>query len=74
MKAPYLQCHKYFHAISIAEMLSMMPSIDSGISTLDLSLQYSLRDLKELKKNLKYDIAFWYCQSDVVMANRENGG
>ena len=36
-----------------------------GTSTLDLNLEYSLRDLNELKKNLKYDIAFWYCQSDV---------
>jgi leucine-rich repeat kinase 2 len=48
LKAPYLQCHKYFHAISIQEMLSMMP-ID-GLSSLDLSLEYSLRDLKEIKK------------------------
>lgn len=63
LKAPYLQCHKYFHAISISEMMAMMP-ID-GTSTLDLNLEYSLRDLKELKKQLKYDILFWYCQADV---------
>ena len=63
LKAPYLQCHKYFHAISIQEMMSMMP-ID-GVSNLDINLEYSLRDLKELKKNLKYDIAFWYVQNDV---------
>lgn len=74
LKAPYLQCHKYFHAISISEMMTMMP-ID-GTSVLDLNLEYSLRDLKELKKQLKYDILFWYCQADVFTkaseANRVN--
>ncbi len=68
-KAPYLQCHKNFHAISIQEMMSMMP-ID-GASTLDLNLEYSLRDLKQMKKNLKYDIAFWYCHHD-IFADAEN--
>ena len=45
-------------------MMQVMP-ID-GASTLDLNLEYSLRDLKQLKKNLKYDIAFWYCHKDVT--------
>ncbi len=70
LKAPYLQCHKYFHAISISEMLAVMPI--AGTSTLDLSLEYSLRDLTELKKNLKYDIMFWYCQADVASKPNEN--
>ena len=61
-KAPFLQCNKYFHAISIQEMLTVMPV--EGVSSLDLNLEYSLRDLKQLKKNLKYDIAFWFCHKD----------
>ena len=35
-----------------------------GTTSLDLNLGQSLRDLKQLKKNLKYDIAFWYCDKD----------
>ncbi len=35
-----------------------------GTSSLDINLGQSLRDLRALKKNLKYDIAFWYCQAD----------
>ena len=45
-------------------MMSVMPV--EGTSTLDLNLGHSLRDLKEMKKNLKYDIAFWYCGKDVA--------
>lgn len=59
-KAPFLHCNKYFHATSIQEMQSIMPC--EGNSTVNLS--HSLRDLRMLKKNLKYDIAFWYCQAD----------
>ena len=62
-KAPFLQCNKYFHAISIQEMLAVMP-IDNTAS-LDLNLEYSLRDLKRLKRVLKYDIVFWYCHKDL---------
>lgn len=60
--APFLQCSKYFHAVSIEEMMSIMP-ID-GISNLDMNLEYSLRDLKRIKSKLKYDISFWYCEND----------
>ncbi|CAF0816500.1 unnamed protein product [Brachionus calyciflorus] len=66
-KAPFLQCNKYFHAISIQEMMSVMP-ID-GLSNLDMNLEYSLRDLKKIKTKLKYDIAFWYCDKDVQPNN-----
>jgi hypothetical protein len=44
-------------------MLSIMPI--EGASTLDLHLQYSLRDLAQLKNTFKYDITFWYCEDDV---------
>ncbi|RNA26409.1 putative serine threonine- kinase pats1, partial [Brachionus plicatilis] len=60
--APFLQCSKYFHAVSIQEMMAVMP-ID-GISNLDMNLEYSLRDLKRIKSKLKYDISFWYCEND----------
>ncbi len=63
LKAPYIQCHKFFHAISIQEMLSIMP-VD-GVSNMDLNIEYSLRDLKKLKTNMKYDVMFWFCQTDV---------
>ena len=64
-KAPFLQCNQYFHAISVQEMLAVMPlSTIDGPSNLDLNLEYSLRDLKQIKKNLKYDITFWYCHLD----------
>ncbi len=63
LKAPFVQCQKFFHVISIQEMLSMMPI--EGLTNIDMNLEYSLRDLKKLKSDTKYDIAFWYCQSDV---------
>lgn len=63
LKAPFLQCHKFFHTISIKEMLATMPI--EGATTLDLHLQYSLRDLAHLKTNFKYDILFLYCAADV---------
>lgn len=64
LKAPFLQCHKFFHTISVKELLAIMPI--EGVSTLDLQLQYSLGDLARLKTNFKYDIFFWYCSDDVT--------
>jgi leucine-rich repeat kinase 2 len=63
-KAPFLQCNTFFHAISIQDMLSIVP-IDGLSNNLDLNLEYSLRDLKTIKTNFKYDMMFWYCQNDV---------
>ena len=60
LKAPFLQCNKLFHAISIQEMMNTMP-IDSN---LDSNLEHSLRDLKQIQQHFKYDIAFWYCEDD----------
>lgn len=71
LKAPFLQCNKYFHAISIQEMLAIMP-MDDNISNLDLNLQNSIRDLKQIKLNLKYDIMFWYCDKDVPSEGQKN--
>ncbi len=63
-KAPFLQCNTFFHAISIQDMLAIVP-IDGLSNYVDLNLEYSLRDLKTLKTSLKYDITFWYCHKDV---------
>jgi hypothetical protein len=49
-------------------MLSIMP-IDLNSSSLDLNLEYSLRDLKHLKINLKYDLAIWFCSNDLQNEN-----
>ena len=65
LKAPFLQCNRFFHAISIQEMMNTMP-IDSGSSSLDSNLEHSLRDLKQIQKSFKYDVAFWYCEADSI--------
>ncbi len=63
LNAPFVQCHKFFHAISISEMLAVMP-MDSA-SNLDIHLEYSIRDLKQIKNTFKYDVMAWYCEQDV---------
>ena len=45
-------------------MMAIMPV--EGTTSLDLNLGQSLRDLKQMKKNLKYDVLFWYCQKDLT--------
>ncbi|RNA31785.1 putative serine threonine- kinase pats1 [Brachionus plicatilis] len=62
MKAPFLQCAKGFHVVSIEELMAIMPVDDSN--NLDLNLEYSIRDLRNLKDNFKYDIMFWFCGQD----------
>jgi hypothetical protein len=63
LKAPFVQCRKFFHVVSVQEMLSVMPI--EGLTSIDMNLEYSLRDLKMIKSDLKYDITFLFCQSDV---------
>ncbi|CAF0705574.1 unnamed protein product, partial [Brachionus calyciflorus] len=70
MKAPFLQCCKYFHAVSLQEMSTIMPLDDS--SNLDLNLEYSIRDLKQLKNSFKYDILFWHCVEDCKLDNSKS--
>ena len=66
MRAPFLQCSKAFHVVSLQEMFAIMPvgGGSGGGANLDLHLAYSLGDLKRLRKQLKYDIFFWYCADD----------
>ena len=68
-KAPFLQCNKFFHAISVEELMSLMPINGINLSNIDLNLEYSIRDLKQLQNNLKYDIMFWYNQKDSKPTN-----
>lgn len=70
LKAPFLQCNKFFHAISINEMLAIMPI--EGTSSLDLNLDYSIRGIKQIKNNLKYDIFFWYSSKNIIQENETN--
>ncbi|RNA02711.1 putative serine threonine- kinase pats1, partial [Brachionus plicatilis] len=65
MKAPFLQCRKFFHAISIQEMMAIMPIDDTN--NMDLNLEYTIRDLNSLKNTFKYDIMFWYCEQDLKL-------
>jgi hypothetical protein len=44
-------------------MLNVMPM--DGLSNIDFTLEHSLQDLKQIKKTLKYDIFFWYCEKDI---------
>ncbi|XP_050400370.2 uncharacterized protein LOC126817438 [Patella vulgata] len=63
LKAPFLQCLKYFHTISIIDLQSYMPP-DSNLDY-DLHLVQAVRGLKELKKELATDIFMSYCAQDV---------
>ncbi|RMZ94163.1 putative serine threonine- kinase pats1, partial [Brachionus plicatilis] len=63
MRAQFLQCRRYFHVISVQEMMSMMP-IDNT-HYMEMNLEYTIRDLNNFKKSaFKYDIIFWYCDVD----------
>ena len=70
-RAAFLQCAKSFHVVSIAELLAIMPPLD-GLATLDLSLEYALGDLTHIRKRLKYDVFFWYCDHDSKLANESD--
>ena len=70
LKAPFLQCNKFFHAISIQEMMNTMP-IEASSSSLDSNLEHSLRDLKQIQTSFKYDVAFWYCEADSQVKDSE---
>lgn len=63
LKAPFLQCSKSFHLVSITELQTLVP-VDKE-SNMDFQLENSIRDLNHLKNKLKYDIAIWYSPFDV---------
>ncbi|KAL3867186.1 hypothetical protein ACJMK2_044408, partial [Sinanodonta woodiana] len=50
LKAPFLQCTKYFHNVSCVDLLTCMPP-DSH-SEFDLHIAHAVRGLKALRKDL----------------------
>ncbi|XP_071087235.1 uncharacterized protein [Haliotis cracherodii] len=62
-KAPFLQCRKYFHTVSMAQLLESMPNTHAG--DFDAHLQHSLMMLQELNSALTTDVAVLYSASDV---------
>ncbi|KAL4228149.1 hypothetical protein ACF0H5_013582 [Mactra antiquata] len=62
MKAPFLQCIKYFHTISCANLQTILPP-DSH-SDFDAHLVQSIQGLKDLHKDLVADIFISYCDKD----------
>ncbi|XP_048249171.1 uncharacterized protein LOC124124359 [Haliotis rufescens] len=62
-KAPFLQCRKYFHTISMSQLMENMPNTHAG--DFDAHLQHSLMMLQELNSALTTDVAVLYSASDV---------
>ncbi|CAF3639029.1 unnamed protein product [Rotaria socialis] len=58
LKAPSIQCHRFFHVASVTDLQALIPP-DSK-SNYDLHLEYSVRDLKSYKQNMAVDIAYLY--------------
>ncbi|GFN82127.1 leucine-rich repeat serine/threonine-protein kinase 1, partial [Plakobranchus ocellatus] len=63
LKAPFLQCRKYFHTISMAQFYEVMPS--DGTSDFDAHLQKSLITMQQLTSDLSTDLAIIYSSLDM---------
>ncbi|XP_013397728.1 probable serine/threonine-protein kinase pats1 [Lingula anatina] len=63
LKAPFLQCTKYFHVIPLTDLHSMMPPESS--TDYDLQLVQTVRGLTDLRKDMSADIFISYCAKDV---------
>ncbi|KAH9492683.1 hypothetical protein Btru_024553 [Bulinus truncatus] len=61
-RAPFLQCRKYFHTVSMAQLFEVMPS-DSDF---DAHLQNSLSIMQQLNSALTQDVAIIYSSRDKV--------
>ncbi|XP_012936376.2 uncharacterized protein LOC106011403 [Aplysia californica] len=66
-RAPFLQCRKYFHTISMAQLFEIMPT-DSA-SDFDAHLQSSLAIMQQLSQGLSTDCAVIYSSLDVADDN-----
>ncbi|XP_025077380.1 uncharacterized protein LOC112554025 isoform X3 [Pomacea canaliculata] len=64
LKAPFLQCLKYFHTISIVDLQASMPPDSS--TDFDMHLVQAVRGLKELHHDLAADIFVSFCNEDEV--------
>ena len=62
MKAVFLQCRNNFHVVPISDLHSRMPP--DTLDNYDLHLRHSVRNLKNLKQKLSYDIVLLYSSGD----------
>ncbi|KAL5004316.1 hypothetical protein ScPMuIL_017772 [Solemya velum] len=69
LKAPFLQCLKYFHTISMVDLLAVMPP-DSH-SDYDIHLIQAVRGLKDLRKDMTTDIFISYSCGDIPDGNKK---
>ncbi|KAK0062250.1 hypothetical protein Bpfe_008351, partial [Biomphalaria pfeifferi] len=67
-RAPFLQCRKYFHTISMAQLFAIMPS-DSDF---DAHLQNSLTVMQQLNSALHTDVTILYSSRDKVPNEDKN--
>ncbi|XP_060065175.1 uncharacterized protein LOC132545509 [Ylistrum balloti] len=63
LKAPFLQCTKYFHTVSMGQLLEMMP--EEQDTDFDIHLQHSISALQSLNKSMENDVAILYCKADL---------
>ncbi|CAG2236821.1 ISWI [Mytilus edulis] len=70
VSAPFLQCTKYFHTVSIGELINILP--DNRDTEFDVQMQQSISALQEISTNMAKDVAILYCPDDLPTS--ENKG
>nr|XP_022323918.1 uncharacterized protein LOC111124909 isoform X4 [Crassostrea virginica] len=63
LKAPFLQCTKYFHTVSMGQLLAMMP--EDKDSDFDIHLQHSISALQSINNAMQFDVVVLYCSDDI---------
>ncbi|RUS90000.1 hypothetical protein EGW08_002267, partial [Elysia chlorotica] len=69
LKAPFLQCLKYFHTISITDLHASMPPDSS--TDFDLHLVQAVRGLKELQLEVSAEVFACFCPADMEKKDEE---
>ncbi|KAK3765970.1 hypothetical protein RRG08_002213 [Elysia crispata] len=69
LKAPFLQCLKYFHTISITDLHASMPPDSS--TDFDLHLVQAVRGLKELQQEVSAEVFACFCPADLKKEDEE---
>ncbi|KAK3098103.1 hypothetical protein FSP39_016142 [Pinctada imbricata] len=62
LKAPFLQCLKFFHTIMVTDMQAFMPPDTNN--DYDVHMAKTMSGLQEMKKSLATDIFISYCEKD----------
>ncbi|XP_071167671.1 uncharacterized protein [Mytilus edulis] len=62
LQAPFLQCLKYFHTISVGDLQSIMPP--DTTQDYDIHLAHAVNDLIEFEQGKTLDIFISYCELD----------